>query len=150
MSTSDDEQVDAHETEYLPATETRLARLAHLHLTCTIKHGTTYPQLAEEWGVSVQRVHQLSTIAAKRVRDQLRGPKASAKILATMDALLDDATPAVRLKVCELYAKVIGELPREQQTTVVQAQGTLMLPDNPKDRAQVFAMLAEAESKRAG
>lgn len=137
----------AGEQQYSPALEARLEILAGRHLANNIVRHTTYQQYADEWGVTINHVRQISSIAARRVRKVLSGPTAGTRILATLDDLLSSPNEDTRLKAAALYAKITGEMPKEQPSVVVNQSS--MLPADPSDRAQVLRMLADAAEANA-
>ncbi len=58
----------------MPATELRVEEIAATLRDGSFRHGVTLAAFAAKWGVEVQRVHEISGLAAKKVRAEVTDP----------------------------------------------------------------------------
>lgn len=73
-------------------TEVRIERIAQMMRTLRFRRGLTAKRLAKEWGLGLDRVHELTAEASRRVCAEVKDPTATgAKVGSTLDRLLDRA-----------------------------------------------------------
>lgn len=73
----------------------RVEEIAQTLRACTFRNGVTLKDFAAKWGLSIQRVHELSGLASKKVRAEVTDPdRVAAKGFAGMEKIADDSMAA--------------------------------------------------------
>lgn len=87
----------AREGEIRAATEARVEHIAGLMRRLEFRTGETIKGLALEWGLSEQRMRELSAIASKRVRAELTDPdRVTVKVSTVLERVIDEAMAETR------------------------------------------------------
>ncbi len=74
------------------STEVRVEEIAATLRNCTFRHGVTLKEFQAKWKLCEQRVHELSSLAAKKVRAEMTDPDAVAsKGFAMIAKIAEDA-----------------------------------------------------------
>lgn len=78
--------------EHAALTESRVEEIAATLRDCSFRNGVTLPAFAAKWGLGMDRMHELSAIASRRVRAEVTDPdRVASKGFAMLEKIADDA-----------------------------------------------------------
>ncbi len=119
----------ARAKSHTPQTETRITAIAKLMRAMKWETGITGPRLGKRWGLKLDRMEQLSSIASKRVRAELMADQhVGASVAAALDVALRGA---VRMKkwhavarVAKVYADAAGVSAPTRIEATIEGKGS--------------------------
>lgn len=119
--------------ERMALTETRIAHIADLMRTMKFRTGDTIYKLVDEWGLGIDRVKQLSTMASRRVKDEIANPDHVTVTLCTaLSQIVDEGMrPGGDRKQVISAAKCWAEIAGAFAPKVVVSIDKTELPDDP-------------------
>ena len=126
-------------TERMALTETRIAHIADLMRTMKFRTGDTIYKLVDEWGLGIDRVKQLSTMASRRVKDEIANPDHVTVTLCTaLSQIVDEGMrPGGDRKQVISAAKVWAEIAGSFAPKVVVNVEKNDLPDDPDELMEI-------------
>lgn len=130
-------------------TEVRIAFIADMMRKMTFKTGDTIYKLSEEWGLGLDRVKQLSTMASRRVKEEIANPDHVTVTLCTAlsQIVTEGMKPGGDRKQVISAAKVWAEIAGSFAPKVVLNLDKSDLPDDPDE---LMAIAKEEMAKYQG
>lgn len=143
-------------------TEIRVEAIAATLRNCTFKNGVTLQAFAADWGIELQRVHELSAIASKRVRAEVTDPdRVAAKGFAMLEKIADEAMTscdaktgdtaahrALAVKATAEWIKLSGVAAPTKQQVAVTGDLTALTDEQLEARAAALVAKLRAEGKK--
>ncbi len=145
-------------------TETRIEEVASTIRDGSYRNGVTMVAFAAKWGVEIQRAHEISAIASKRVAAEVTDPdRVRAKGFAYLESIADEARHgadakgnnaghlAVAVKAIDTWLTKSGVAAPTKAVVSVSGDLSALTDEQLETReAEVLARIAARQAKGAG